>query len=99
MNGVTIEVTAVTSPLGKLELPLPWNHRLGLSVWLGRERVKINLLACAKTALTAEESMACQQVLPGSDCPPSQTPQPISPTIIVSITANSTLWFQIPLLS
>src|SRR5271166_4459586 len=96
MNGVTIEVYAVTSPLGKLKLPLPWNHRLGSGVWLGRDRVKMYLPACARTALTAEESTACQQVLPRTVSPPSQNPQASSPAIIVSMTASSTLWFQMP---
>src|SRR5579864_8760855 len=81
-NGVTIELTAVTSPLGKLWLPCPWNHRLGSPgggpLSRGRTRENATFITCATRPAATEESIDLQNVWPRRDSPPSQSAPPTS---------------------
>src|SRR5215472_2138934 len=79
MNGVTIELTSVTSPLGKLWLPPPWNHRLGLPpgpLSRGRTRENATFITWATIPAATDESTDVQNVLPRRVSPPSQREPP-----------------------
>src|SRR5215471_14383492 len=103
MNGVTMELTAVTSPLGKLSLPCPWNHRFGspgggpLSRGLTRENV--TFISCATSPAATDESIDLQNVLPRRDSPPSQSAPPTSAAMRPYSTNSWLLRFQMPLSS
>ncbi len=59
-NGVTALLISITSPLGKLLLPCPWNQRFGLSVSAGRVREKASFIVLEVNTPRTTESTDCQ---------------------------------------
>src|SRR5665213_2012070 len=70
--GVIAVVISITSALGKLVLPLPWNHWFGSLVWLGREREKASFMTPVVAAPMRSESVACHEAWPKRESSPSQ---------------------------
>jgi hypothetical protein len=80
-------LVTVTSPLGKLSLPLPLNQSLGLDESMGRLREKASLSAWQVTPLTTVASTDCHNVWPSRVSPPSHTAPDTSATNITPMSA------------
>ena len=92
-------LVTLASPLGKLSLPLPLNHWLGLAVSCGRTRAKAFFSAKADKPATAVASIACQAVLPSRSSPPCHSAMPASVAIMAYIRPSWLLRAQMPLSS